>query len=106
MEKLLELSKNEFAEKIFNDKLAIIIDVRTPEEFFSGHIPNSLLIDFYHPNFQKKILELPKDKNYYLYCRSGNRSFYAGNFMLQNGFDRVHHLKDGIIYWDKTLETQ
>ncbi len=104
MEKLINLNNNEFSSKISTDIAAMIIDVRTPVEFDEGHIPNSLLIDFYHPAFQQKILELPKDKNYYLYCRSGNRSFYAGNFMLQNGFKNVHHLKDGIIYWDDNLE--
>lgn len=104
MEKLIDLSNNEFADKISADKLAVVIDVRTPAEFDDGHIPNSLLIDFYHPAFQNKILELPKNQNYYLYCRSGNRSFYAGNFMLQNGFKSVHHLKDGIISWDDNLE--
>lgn len=104
MEKLINLSNSEFADKINTDKDAVIIDVRTAEEFYEGHLPNSLLIDFYHPNFQKKILELPKDKNYYLYCHSGNRSLYAGNFMLQNGFNNVHHLEDGIIYWDNNLE--
>ena len=97
------LSAEEFAEKIKSDNSAIIIDVRTPAEFNQGHIADSLLIDFYNPSFQNQILELDKSKNYYIYCRSGNRSFYAGNFMLQMGFNNVSHLEEGIISWDEPL---
>jgi rhodanese-related sulfurtransferase len=97
------LSVKEFSEKIKSDKSAVIIDMRTSQEYEQGHIQNSLLIDMYHPSFQKKILELEKTKNYYIYCRSGSRSFHAGNFMLQMGFENVSHLEKGIISWDKTM---
>jgi rhodanese-related sulfurtransferase len=49
-------------------------------------------------------LELDKTKNYYIYCRSGNRSYHAGVFMLAEGFESVQHLKDGIISWTEKLE--
>jgi len=100
----VNLSASEFAEKIKADKAAIIIDVRTPQEYNISHIPNSILIDFYHHTFQSKIMELDKKKTYYLYCRSGNRSFYAGNFMLKMGFEKVHHLENGIITWQGAIE--
>lgn len=104
MNKVINLSSADFLNKISTDNLAVIIDVRTPEEFFAGHIPNSILVDIYNPNFQNKIKELDKSKNYYIYCRSGQRSYHAGNFMLQIGFEKVHHLEEGILSWDEKLE--
>ena len=87
-----------------NDKLAVVVDVRTPQEFNDGHISKSLLIDIYNPTFAEKISELDKSKNYYIYCRSGQRSYHAGVFMLEQNFTNVHHLKDGIISWTGSLE--
>ncbi|HMN47826.1 MAG TPA: rhodanese-like domain-containing protein [Ignavibacteriaceae bacterium] len=104
MDKVINLSSTDFLNKISTDSLAVIIDVRTPEEFYAGHIPNSILIDIYHPNFQNRIKELDKSKNYYIYCRSGHRSYHAGNFMLQMGFEKVHHLQEGILSWNEVLE--
>ena len=98
------LSTDEFRTSAILDKSAVIIDVRTPAEFNDGHIPESILIDIYNPSFQSKILELDKSKNYYIYCRSANRSYHAGVFMLAEGFSSVHHLKDGIISWKDKLE--
>lgn len=103
-DKLENLSAIEFSNKILNDELAVVIDVRTPKEYNDGHITNSLLIDIYSPSFPQKIVELDKLKNYYLYCRSGNRSYHAGVFMLNEGFTSVHHLEAGILSWTEKLE--
>lgn len=104
MSYLKNLSADEFKTSVISDKSSVIIDVRTPAEFSAGHLPESILIDIYNPTFQNKILELDKSKNYYIYCRSGNRSYHAGIFMLAEGFSSVHHLKDGIISWKDKLE--
>jgi len=104
MEEPKNLSAQDFYNKICEDKNAVIIDVRTPAEFNDGHIPNSVLYDIYNPAFQSKILELDKSKNYYIYCRSGNRSYHAGVFMLSEGFNSVHHLAEGINSWTENLE--
>ena len=102
---VVNLKAPDFANKIITDESAVVIDVRTPQEFTDGHIPNSILIDIYNPVFQEKVLTLDKTKNYYIYCRSGNRSYHAGMFMLSKGFSNVHHLEDGIICWFDKLET-
>lgn len=102
---VVNLRAQDFANKIISDESAVVIDVRTPREFIDGHIPNSILIDIYNPIFQEKVLSLDKTKNYYIYCRSGSRSYNAGMFMLSKGFSNVHHLADGIICWIDKLET-
>ena len=104
MQNPINLSASDFYQKISSDENAVIVDVRTSQEFTDGHIQNSLLIDIYNPTFQSKILELDRSKNYYIYCRSGNRSYHAGVFMLAEGFTSVQHLEEGIISWTEKLE--
>ena len=43
--------------------------------------------------------DLPKDKDFVLYCRSGARSYHACNFLGQQGIDNVINLRGGIISW-------
>jgi rhodanese-related sulfurtransferase len=104
MKNVINLSSSEFSDKIKKDASAVIIDVRTPQEYMAGHISKSVLIDIYNPTFSNKILELDKSKNYYIYCRSGHRSYHAGVFMLEQGFKNVHHLEEGIISWNEAIE--
>ena len=102
--KSFDLDVNTFSEKIKNDKNAVILDVRTKEEFLDLRIPNSELIDIYKPDFLSNIEKLDRSKNYYIYCRSGNRSYHAGRYMLSAGFKNVCHLEPGIIGWDGPIE--
>lgn len=105
-EQVINLSPETFKEKTENDENAVIIDVRTQYEYKMGHIPNSNLIDIMNPAFLQEIEKLDKNKNYYLYCRSGNRSYHAGMAMLQMGFGNVSHLQNGIIDWYEPLEKE
>ena len=101
---VINLDSDAFADKYRNDSNGVLIDVRTINEYDNGHIPESKLIDIYLPTFPQKIGELDKEKNYYIYCRSGNRSHHAGVFMLQQGFKTVFNLADGILDWHEPLE--
>lgn len=101
---VINLDSESFSEKFKSDSQGVLLDVRTSQEFSAGHIPDSKLIDIYLPTFAEKISELDKEKNYYVYCRSGNRSYHAGVFMLQQGFKTVYNLADGIHDWHEPLE--
>ena len=101
---VINLDSESFSEKFRSDSQGVLLDVRTSQEFSAGHIPDSKLIDIYLPTFAEKISELDKEKNYYIYCRSGNRSYHAGVFMLQQGFKTVYNLADGILDWHEPLE--
>jgi len=94
-----------YMKKLKSDKNAVLIDVRTPIENSQLKIPNSFLIDIYNPSFLNEIDKLDRSKNYYIYCRSGNRSFQAGNIMLRMGFEKVYNLKPGIIGWNGDKES-
>lgn len=86
----------------FNDQMNlanhVIIDVRSPGEFQSGKIAGALNIDL-SGNFQNQIKNLPKDKTYLLYCRSGARSSSAAGIMANLGFEKVKNLKGGLMSW-------
>jgi rhodanese-related sulfurtransferase len=79
-----------------------ILDVRTPEEYASGHIKNSTLLavqDIPANELDIKLKELPKDKKILVYCRSGRRSAAASTILVNNGFSQVYNMQDGINGW-------
>jgi phage shock protein E len=106
--KLVEnLDAKTFEQKMAEDKDAVLLDVRTPMEHKMVRIPNSILIDINNPMFAQEVDKLDKNKSYYVYCRSGNRSYHAGNYMLKTGFEKVYNLQPGIIGWhgEKEIST-
>ncbi|HMP99785.1 MAG TPA: rhodanese-like domain-containing protein [Cyclobacteriaceae bacterium] len=95
-----ELDGIEFKTKFNSTKNAVLLDVRTPGEFQSGHIKGAKNIDFYSSDFRDKVNQLDKDKEYFLYCRSGARSASACNMMAKAGF-KVYNLDGGIGEWPR-----
>ncbi|TXJ53327.1 rhodanese-like domain-containing protein [Brachyspira aalborgi] len=73
----------------------IVIDVRTPDEIAqTGAIENSINIDFKASDFKEKISVLDKDKEYILFCKSGNRSGQASKIMAEMGFSNINNLNN------------
>ena len=68
----------------------IIIDVRTIDEYNSGHIENSLNIEWQAIDEINE--SIAKDEKIYLYCRSGNRSGKAQNILINMGYKDVVNL--------------
>lgn len=101
---VVDLDSSTFEKQVKEDNDAVLIDVRTKGEHEEARIPNSKLIDIMDPMFLDKIEELDKEKSYYLYCRSGNRSYHAGRAMIQRGFTKVFNLEPGIIGWMGEIE--
>ena len=92
------LDAKEFKEKLGNTKDAILLDVRTPKEYFEdGHIPNSNLIPL--QIFRAIYLGGLKDKPVFVYCRSGHRSEKASELLEKMGIKKVYNLKGGIQSW-------
>lgn len=72
----------------------VILDVRTREEYLAGNIPNSINIDVLSQDFKSKIDMLDKNKEYLIYCKSGNRSSIASSIMSTNGFINIYNLEN------------
>ncbi|MCU0269233.1 MAG: rhodanese-like domain-containing protein [Acidimicrobiales bacterium] len=77
---------------------AVVLDVRTPEEFASGHLPEAVNIDVEGGNFEAQVGELDKDATYVVYCRTGRRSALAAQTMAGMGFTSLYDL-GGIQEW-------
>lgn len=88
------ISRRKF-KRLAKEENTIVIDVRTPEEYNAGHIPDALLMDFKNEEFTNKVQALDKSKRYLLYCRTGKRSALAVEIFRRQGFDKVYHLKGG-----------
>lgn len=76
-----------------------IIDVRTPDEYASGHIKGAVNIDYLDDAFETQLAKLDPAKPYLLYCRSGHRSGEAKSVMMEKGFKQVSDIKGGILAW-------
>ncbi len=80
------------AHKLVSDSNAILLDVRTPDEYNLSHIEGSVLVPL--DNLENSVLEtLPDtDANVIVYCHSGRRSAIAADIMLDLGYTSVYDL--------------
>tara|TARA_R110000868_G_scaffold212645_3_gene462524 strand:- start:1857 stop:2174 length:318 start_codon:yes stop_codon:yes gene_type:complete len=98
------LAQDEWVEELENDDNAVVLDVRTDDELGEGVIKNAIHIDIYKgQEFIDALEDLDKSKNYYVYCRSGNRSGQACAIMDQLGFKNAYNLEGGILQWTGDL---
>ncbi|MDQ1292127.1 MAG: hypothetical protein QG608_4 [Actinomycetota bacterium] len=72
----------------------VLIDVRSPEEFSTGHLPGALNIP--HTQLRNRLGEIPEGRPVRLYCASGFRSYLAHRILRQRGHDRVSTLSGGL----------
>ena len=98
-----QITMSEAVEMMEIESDYIILDVRRPDEFAAGHIPNAINI----PNESigtDEISELPdKDKLILVYCRSGNRSKQASQKLVKLGYSNVVEF-GGINDWKGEIE--
>lgn len=97
----MNISQDEWWSKLQEDGDAVILDVRTADEWSRGIIPGAMNIDIYKgQGFIYSLEELDKSKNYYVYCAAGARSGQACNIMGQLGFETTYNLVGGMNNWD------
>ena len=72
-----------------------LLDVREEYEYQEGHVKGAVNLPLREILSQKD--SLPKDKDIYVYCRSGHRSADAVNFLKSLGFEKVHNIEGGFI---------
>lgn len=77
----------------------LIVDVRTPEEFRTGHLANARNMDFFGNKFDMDIKDLPKDQPILVYCRSGRRSAAAVEELAKTGHTNIFHMEEGLDGW-------
>jgi rhodanese-related sulfurtransferase len=96
----MNLSQEDWTNKLATDENAVILDVRTEEECAEGIIPNAIQNDIFKgQGFIYRLEELDKSKNYYVYCKAGSRSAQACAVMQQLGFETTFNLDGGFSHW-------
>jgi hydroxyacylglutathione hydrolase len=76
---------------------ALLLDVREPSEYTSGHVPGARNIP--QAELASRLAELPRDQEMYVICRSGSRSHHSAQFLKQLGFERVTNVGGGTQAW-------
>jgi rhodanese-related sulfurtransferase/glutaredoxin len=77
----------------------VLLDIRTPEETATGIISGAETLDFYADNFSQEVDKLDKNKTYFIYCRSGNRSAATADIMKLKRFTNIYNMEGGINDW-------
>lgn len=77
----------------------VVLDVRTVEEYESGHIEGAKSLDVTSPVFERGIGQISKEYKYLIYCQSGGRSAKALKKMEEAGFKHVLELEGGYSEW-------
>ncbi len=102
------LTADEFEKEITTKENIQVLDVRTPAEFFSGHIKNALHADWNDKaEFERRLAFIDKNKPVYIYCLAGGRSAAAADKMRKSGYTNVYELTGGTNAWraaNKPLE--
>lgn len=95
---VVKISSQKAKEIIDSEEDVVILDVRTEEEFNSGHIKDAVLVPV--DDIQGKIQEVIENKNskIMIYCRSGNRSATAAQKMKELGYTNIYDF-GGINTW-------
>ncbi|TLS38752.1 rhodanese-like domain-containing protein [Pseudalkalibacillus caeni] len=88
---------NELNNKMNQEKVTVI-DVREPNEYKSGHIPNAVNVPL--SKLKNQMNKVPKDKPVHLICRSGGRSMQAARVLKQNGYDNLINVQGGMTAWN------
>jgi len=92
-----DLGGSEFKSR-YNEVKGVLVDVRTPGEFQSGSIRGARNIDFMSASFMERFTQLDKNKEYFLFCRSGARSGQACSILSKQGY-KVYNLMGGVGAW-------
>ena len=93
-----DLNGKTFKSKFEGSANAELLDVRTAGEFASGTVPGAKNLDILSGQFQAALDSLDKDKEYFVFCRSGNRSGSACQMLSDKGI-KCYNLAGGVGAW-------
>lgn len=82
-----------------DDPRFVLLDIRTPEEVETGHLPEAVNLDSRSAGFENELATLDRELIYLIYCRTANRTGQAFDLMVQMGFMKIYDLQGGIRLW-------
>lgn len=101
---LNNLTPQEFRALIPKTENAVVLDVRTHQEYIGGHLFDAINIDYLSYDFWERIESLDPEKSYFVYCRSGRRSMRTCTLMHNGGFSNIFNLERGLNVWEQVFE--
>lgn len=100
---IVNLTPKQFRRAFLDKEMAVLVDVRTTQEWNSGSLSNALHIDYLADGFLEKIDKLDRDGSYFIFCRTGRRSLRTTVLMKNWGFTDVQNLDGGLTAWEDTF---
>jgi rhodanese-related sulfurtransferase len=93
------IGQTQLADRISGEQAPPLIDIRTPGEYRSGHIPGAVNIPL--QDFQRRFAELGafRDREVVLYCETGARASYGGRWLKSQGFQELRVLDGHMGAW-------
>jgi rhodanese-related sulfurtransferase len=86
------------AEELASADPPLVLDVRSPREWASGHIRGSLNVPLNH--LQERMAEIPRDRRIAVHCAGGYRSSIAASILHQYGITRLVEMAGGLAAWE------
>lgn len=96
---VIHVDAAEAAEVLRHDNGIIVLDVRTRGEYDDGHLDGAVQINYFAPNFKRRLSELDSEAAYLVHCKSGGRSSRAVRLLKDQGTETIYHLDGGILAW-------
>ncbi len=101
------MSQNELMARTKSETNTFVLDVRSPREYSSGHIPGAANINHTELSNHLEKLRGYEDKDVVVYCERGVRAQKAQKILRTAGFSNVYHLKGDMANWRrKELPTE
>lgn len=93
------LSQADLMDRLHAGQAPILVDVRTPEEYRSGHVPGAINIPV--QELDRRLAELSgyRDSELVLYCETGMRAGHAGRMLQRQGFTQIRSLDGDMRAW-------
>ncbi|HHO60029.1 MAG TPA: rhodanese-like domain-containing protein [Thiotrichales bacterium] len=97
--KAVQLSPSQATRLMNNHEDALVLDIRSKDEYAKGHIRQARNIPLAELKEQLDKLADYRDKPVIIYCNSGNTSSKAGRLLQSAGFTTIHNLAGGVAGW-------
>ncbi|MFF2447394.1 sulfurtransferase TusA family protein [Neobacillus sp. NPDC058068] len=97
------ISNEELEKKINARENIVVLDVRESAEYAFNHIPNAISIPL--GELEERVIELDKDDEIYVVCRTGSRSDLAAQKLAEKGFIKVNNVVPGMSVWSGKTST-
>jgi sulfur-carrier protein adenylyltransferase/sulfurtransferase len=100
---LAEVTVEELKRRMDRNESLFVLDVRNPNEFQICRIPGTVLLPL--PELPGRLVELPRNREIIVHCKSGMRSAKAVQLLKENGFATVVNLQGGIQAWAEKIDS-